>query len=71
MCGVYTEEWSSLTRPMTFGLGLGYHPLEGIAGNTHLSNLDDIGMTPSLHSILKYSILCEATDLRDKVYGIR
>jgi hypothetical protein len=72
LCGQDAEEWSLLVRPASSNDGhvYVYDPLQGVDGSTHLRHLDKIGPNSAAKSLLQYSILCRATDPRDKVYGL-
>lgn len=55
---------------MSWNRGNVYNPLRGLKGSTHLHHLDQVGANSATKSVLEYSILCQATDPRDKVYGL-
>ena len=72
MCGQDAETWSLLIMPTGFNGGSAWDFIHGVDGPIHLHHLDSIrGGNTSFGVVLKYSILCKATDPKDKVYGLR
>ena len=71
MCGVYSEEWDTLIDASSWEDFI-YHPLRGISGPTRWRYLRDMREEPlNMDLVLSHTILCDASDLRDKVYGLR
>jgi ankyrin repeat protein len=46
------------------------HPIKGFNADGHVSRLGSLGLGSGPTSILRYSRVCQTTEVRDKIYGI-
>src|ERR1700744_882876 len=71
MCGAHSQEWNALLQPASQSMTVS-HPLSGISGPSRWNKLVDMQKRSfNLDMVLTNAILRDASDPRDKVYGLR
>ncbi|KIW57222.1 hypothetical protein, variant [Exophiala xenobiotica] len=70
ICGRDQEELDMIARGTAFRMGNIYDPFRGVDVITHFHELRGLGQSTNLKTILQYSRFCNASDPRDRVYGL-
>ncbi|KAF2165733.1 hypothetical protein M409DRAFT_24021 [Zasmidium cellare ATCC 36951] len=73
LCGDHIEDFKMIVKPMSFHIGNGYDPLNGVHGPTRLHLLDTIAEQQrrvSMKTLVQYISLCQDEDPRDKVFAM-